>query len=341
MPNIIRIVIQEKLDENDRPIAGERRAIAAYTSQNLLNRYINDAGLNKDSLKFDFYEPEKDSNYIAPKNTDICYVLYKKWSIHGPYEISGYSFSQSFQDAKGGLDEFVMPILLNSTYDEIEAWKKSALKAAASALTTPPFALTNKKDKTKTKTKARRSGIDREKQEAAALLSFAQRAYQAVKPKSLRERTELKIIGVFAIVWIISMFFIIPSRPKLVDNAASVNWLPGVTDVSYYYTTELLIFEGHTTLKQALEIGPVKLKPVATSSIARYTMFKPETNKANPEALEKDPKAFERWQQQFQVRADKCYIAKLPDGSRLLYDSKNQTLYGYIQGNTLKNWKDL
>ena len=295
-----------------------------------MDKFVTESGLASEELKFDFYEPQKEGQVVRLADIKMCYALYKKWSINGPFELSGYSLTQSYRDIEGGLDEFIMPILVNKSYAEIEDWKKSALKAAAAEL-----------QKQELPSEVTRKGAGKpvkEKREAEAFLRFTQQAYSAVKPKTKRERHELKIIAVLAIIWIVVMIYLVPGRPKLVEHAQSVSWLPGVTDISYFRAPDLVIFEGKTSLENAMTLSPGTLKPGDDGVIARYIMFKPESSDVDANKLASDSDEFERWQGQFQAKVSKPYAVSFPDGSRLLYDSMNNTLYGYLQGETLKQW---
>lgn len=318
---MLRILVYDKLDDKKHPIPGERRALAAFTDEAAQQSYIADAGLEADRIKFDYFDAPRSGLPTTAQPDHICFARYKKWSRNGPFELSGYAYTQSFQDDAAGYDEFVMPILIDKSHEETVAWKEAAIQARLGM---------GRAYRQAVKALERLPAQEREKKEAEFLVDFAQQTYQAFKPKTRREVTALRLGLVLAVASVLVWLFLVPEQPQIIENAPSVKWLPEGRNVSAYRTPEVVVFEADMPLDAAQALFPGEWHLEMNTHIMRYQIFSPEWN--NTDQLEMDDSEFEAWQNRFKASVPRGMVARLSDGSELLFDLDAERLYGNIRG---------
>lgn len=326
---MLRVLIYDKLDDQGRAITGERRAIAAFSDETAQQQFIQDAKLEPERIKFDFFEGTIEELPETAQPEHICYALYKKWSQGGPFQLSGYAYTKTFPDVTGGYDQFVMPVLINKTHAESEAWKDAAIQARLGS---------GRAYREAKKALEKLPEQEREKREAEFLVDFAQNAYRTIKPKTARETRAVQAAIAIAIIWAILMFLFVPIRPSAGENLRSVSWLPRATDVSYFRSQEMVIFECRIPWQQAQTLVPAEMRPARDTEFTRYTLYRPGPNASPEQSLAMTPEEFEQWNSRHTVTVRQGYLAELDDGSRFLYDSVSGTLYGLAYGDTRKNF---
>lgn len=320
---MLHILIYDKLDDKRRPILGERRAIAAFTDEAAQQAYIEDAELDTERLKFDFFDASTEGLPLSAQPNDIVYAFYKKWTRTGPFELSGYSYTQSVERDAVGYDEFCVPVLIDKSFAEGEAWKEAAIRARLG---------TGREYRQAKKALESLPSQEREKREAEWMLEAAKQTYAAIKPKTKREASLVKLFTLLIPIAVLAWLFFIPEPPNVAENVESVPWLPDMSDVSYFRATDLIVFEGTTTQEGAEKIAGTTLKPTVSSKVNRYLMFMPTTIAVDGEAMSAED--VENWQNKFSLEVRNGRYVKLPDGSEFAYDVKTGRLYGSVRGET-------
>lgn len=326
---MLRVIIYDKLDKDGRAIQGERRAYAAFSDEAAQQQFIEDAGLEEERIKFDYFDAPTRGLPESAQPKDICYALYKKWAMDGPFELSGYSYTKSFHDQSGGYDHFVMPVLINKNHEEAEAWKDAAIKARLG---------TGKAYREAKRALELLPQQEREKREAEFLVDFAQNTYQAIKPKTRREVHAIQICFVIAVIWISAMFFFIPDDPEAGENLQSVPWLPEASNVSFFKSPDFIVFEATIPWPEAQKIVPANFEPTQSGEIVRYNMYMPNAQTSKAETLEMGAAEFEKWQNQRKATTNDGFKAEAPDGSVYIYDTKSERLYADVRGSSTSSF---
>ncbi len=322
---LLRVLIYDKLDEKGRAISGERRAMAAFSDEEAQQKFVDDAKLDRERIKFDYFEGDRTNLPESAQPNDICFALYKKWSKEGPFELSGYSYTKTFEDVAAGYDHFVMPLLIDKSHEETEAWKDAAMRARLG---------TGKAYREAKKALARLPEQEREKREAEFLTDFAQNAYKVFKPKTRREVVAVQGALILGLIWVAVMIFLVPESPNLAENVGEVSWLPGASNISYFRSPEMLVFECQVPWNRAQAYVPTEFEPVRNSEFMRYLVYLPNANPEPMQGLEMSGEDFEKWNAHFKAVVPEGYQARFEDGSILLYDTAKGILYGQVQGTT-------
>ncbi|WOO40120.1 hypothetical protein [Rubellicoccus peritrichatus] len=326
---MLRIIIYDKLDKEGRAIQGERRAYAAFSDEAAQQQFIADANLDEERIKFDYFDAPTRGLPESAQPRDICYALYKKWAMNGPFELSGYSYTKSFHDQAVGYDNFVMPVLINKNYEEAEAWKDAAIKARLG---------TGKAYREAKRALEKLPQQEREKKEAEFLVDFAQNTYSAIKPKTRREVHAVQICFAIAVIWIAMMLFFIPEDPESGENVDSVPWLPKASNVSFFRAPEFAVFEANVPWSEAQKIVPASFQPIQNGEIVRYNIYLPNADTSKAETLEMSPAEFEKWQNSRKATVVEGFKAEAQDGSIFLYDSKAERLYADVKSDSRSNF---
>lgn len=321
----LRILIYDKLDDQGHAIPGERRALAGFSDEQAQQQFVEDAKLERERIKLDFFECDTFDLPETAQPNHICFALYKKWARDGAFELSGYSYTRSFEDTATGYDKFVMPILVDKSHEEMEAWKDAAMRARLGS---------GKTFRAAKRALAKLPAQEREKREAEFLTDFAQNAYKVFKPKTQREAVAIKSAIALGLIWVAVMFLFIPEEPSLAENAGSVPWLPDASNISYFRSPEVIVFECQVPWQRAQIYIPAEYKPVRDTEFMRYNLYMPNANPEPMQGLEMSSEEFEEWNAFFKAQIKDGYEATFSDGSRLVYDTTNGMLYGFLIGDT-------
>lgn len=325
----LRILIYDKLDEKGRAMPGERRAMAAFSDEKAQIKYIEDAKLEGARIKSDYFQADRQNLPETAQPDHICYALYKKWSRDGAFELSGYSYTKSFEDTGAGYDQFVTPLLIDKTHEETQAWKDAAIRARLGS---------GKAYRDAKKALARLSEQEREKREAEFFTDFAQNTYKVFKPKTQREVLAMRGAITLALIWIAVTFLLVPEEPSLVENANSVSWLPGASNVSYFRSPSMIAFECSVPWQRAQSYANAQFQPVQDLEVMSYRVYIPNANPEPMQGLKMNDSEAEEWNTYFKRTVKDGYRATFEDGSYLVYDSNSGQLYGFVQGETRKQF---
>ena len=298
---------------------GSLHALGAFTSKEKQEAYRKDAGLQKDQVRFDFY------NGPFHEDIKVVYTGHRRWNMDN-FQIGGYFISEgeawNFVTKEG----YVNVLRIDTTYEEERQFEKEALE------------LYNKLQK-RWRLSSYKKLVEAEgaqKARASITLRFYEDALESFKPKTRRDLRALYAFFVSLILLPFAIYFYLKSAPEYGENVPSVSWLPNyATDISFYKSQQIQVYEFKTSaedFKSWAKQKGMRIQSITEPELlSRYFAYFPKTEGGTGEPGSTDSEssieARRKWENKIKIVVQSGTIARGEGGAIAIYDENTRKAY--------------